>query len=64
VGLAGLVLGETNSNLGGGVRGLPRAVVGRGGRRAFVRQVLQIEEWHTREIEPRAASVEVPVLVV
>src|SRR5215213_7791925 len=34
------------------------------GRRAFVRQALQFEEQHTEEIEPRLASVEVPLLVV
>ena len=37
---------------------------GEEGRRAFVRQALQVEERHTGEIEPRLACVEVPVLVV
>ena len=58
-------LGETNSNLG---REAFEAYLepwrGEEGRRAFVRQALQVEEWHTGEIEPRLASVEVPVLVV
>jgi pimeloyl-ACP methyl ester carboxylesterase len=58
-------LGETNSNLG---RDAFEAYLapwwGEEGRRAFVRQALQVEEWHTGEIEPRLACVEVPVLVV
>jgi len=58
-------LGETNTNLG---RDAFKAYVtpwlGEEGRRAFVRQALQVEEWHTGEIEPRLGSVEVPVLVV
>ena len=36
---------------------------GEEGRRAFVRQALQFEEWHTGEIEPRLGSIEAPVLV-
>jgi pimeloyl-ACP methyl ester carboxylesterase len=36
---------------------------GEDGRRAFVRQALQFEEWHTGEIEPRLGSIEAPVLV-
>jgi len=58
-------LGETNSNLG---RDAFEAYLapwrGEEGRRAFVRQALQVEERYTGEIEPRLASVEVPVLVV
>src|SRR5215216_5345327 len=58
-------LGETNTNLG---RDAFEAYLapwwGEEGRRAFVRQALQFEERHIGEIEPRLASVEVPVLVV
>ena len=36
---------------------------GEEGRRAFVRQALQFDEQHTREIGARLGSVEVPVLV-
>jgi pimeloyl-ACP methyl ester carboxylesterase len=58
-------LGETNSNLGGDAFEAYLAPwLGEEGRRAFVRQALQVEERHTGEIEPRLASVEVPVLVV
>jgi pimeloyl-ACP methyl ester carboxylesterase len=58
-------LGETNSDLG---REAFEAYLepwwGEEGRRAFIRQALQVEVWHTGEIEPMLASVEVPVLVV
>jgi pimeloyl-ACP methyl ester carboxylesterase len=58
-------LGETNSNLGGDAFEAYLAPWwGEEGRRAFVRQALQFEERHIGEIEPRLASVEVPVLVV
>jgi pimeloyl-ACP methyl ester carboxylesterase len=58
-------LGETNSNFGGDAFEAYLAPWwGEEGRRAFVRQALQVEEWHTGEIEPRLGSVEVPVLVV
>ena len=58
-------LGEANSNLGGDAFEAYLAPwLGEVGRRAFVRQALQFEEWHTGEIEPRLASVKVPVLVV
>jgi pimeloyl-ACP methyl ester carboxylesterase len=58
-------LGETNSNLGGdSFEAYLAPWRGEEGRRAFVRQALQFEERHTAEIEPRLASVEVPVLVV
>ncbi len=58
-------LGETNSNLGGDAFEAYLAPWwGEEGRRAFVRQALQVEERHIGEIEPRLASVEVPVLVV
>ena len=58
-------LGETNTNLGGDAFEAYLAPWwGEEGRRAFVRQALQVEERHTEEIEPRLASVEVPVLVV
>jgi pimeloyl-ACP methyl ester carboxylesterase len=57
-------LGETNSNLD---QETFKAYVapwqGEEGRRAFVRQALQFEEWHTGEIEPQLDSIEVPVLV-
>ena len=58
-------LGETNSKLGGDAFEAYLAPWwGEEGRRAFVRQALQVELRHTGEIEPRLASVEVPVLVV
>src|SRR5918995_2354169 len=58
-------LGETNSNLGGDAFEAYLAPWwGEEGRRAFVRQALQVEERHTAEIEPRLASVDVPVLFV
>lgn len=58
-------LGEANSKLGGDAFEAYLAPwLGEEGRRAFVRQALQFEERHTAEIEPRLASVEVPVLVV
>jgi pimeloyl-ACP methyl ester carboxylesterase len=58
-------LGETNSNLGGDAFEAYLAPWwGEEGRRAFVRQALQFEKRHIGEIEPRLASVEVPVLVV
>jgi pimeloyl-ACP methyl ester carboxylesterase len=58
-------LGEANSNLGGDAFEAYLAPwCGEEGRRAFVRQALQVEERHTGEIEPRLACVEVPVLVV
>jgi pimeloyl-ACP methyl ester carboxylesterase len=58
-------LGETNSNLGGdALEAYLAPWWGEEGRRAFVRQALQFEERHIGEIEPRLASVEVPVLVV
>jgi pimeloyl-ACP methyl ester carboxylesterase len=58
-------LGETNTNLGGDTfEAYLSPWWGEEGRRAFVRQALQVEERHTEEIEPRLACVEVPVLVV
>ena len=58
-------LGETNSNLDEEVfESYLAPWRGEEGRRAFVRQALQFEEWHTGELAPRLASVEVPVLVV
>jgi pimeloyl-ACP methyl ester carboxylesterase len=58
-------LGETNSNLGGdALEAYLAPWWGEEGRRAFVRQALQFEERHIGEIEPRLASVKVPVLVV
>src|ERR671921_228948 len=46
-------LGETNSNFGGDAFEAYLAPWwGEEGRRAFVRQALQVEEWHTGEIEP------------
>jgi pimeloyl-ACP methyl ester carboxylesterase len=58
-------LGETNSNLGeDAFEAYLAPWWGEEGRRAFLRQALQVEERHTEEIEPRLASVEVPVLVV
>ena len=58
-------LGEANSKLGGDAFEAYLAPWwGEEGRRAFVRQALQVELRHTGEIEPRLASVEVPVLVV
>src|SRR5918992_1621790 len=58
-------LGETNSGLGEEAFEFYLAPwLGEEGRRAFVRQALQFEEWHTGELAPRLGSVEVPVLVV
>jgi pimeloyl-ACP methyl ester carboxylesterase len=58
-------LGETNSNLDEEVfESYLAPWRGEEGRRAFVRQALQFEEWHTGELAPRLGSVEVPVLVV
>jgi pimeloyl-ACP methyl ester carboxylesterase len=58
-------LGETNSNLGeDAFEAYLAPWWGEEGRKAFVRQALQVEERHTGEIEPRLASVEIPVLVV
>jgi pimeloyl-ACP methyl ester carboxylesterase len=58
-------LGETNSSLGEEAFEVYLAPwLGEEGRRAFVRQALQFEEWHTGELAPRLGSVEVPVLVV
>jgi pimeloyl-ACP methyl ester carboxylesterase len=58
-------LGETNSGLGEEAFEVYLAPwLGEEGRRAFVRQALQFEEWHTGELAPRLGSVEVPVLVV
>ena len=37
---------------------------GEEGRRAFVRQAIQLEERHTAEIEPRLGSIGVPVRIV
>jgi pimeloyl-ACP methyl ester carboxylesterase len=57
-------LGETNSRLGEETFGAYLAPwLGEEGRRAFVRQALQFEEHHTRELEPRLGSMRVPVLV-
>jgi pimeloyl-ACP methyl ester carboxylesterase len=58
-------LEETNSNLGEEAFETYLAPWrGEEGRRAFVRQALQFEEWHTGEIEPRLGSIGAPVLVV
>jgi pimeloyl-ACP methyl ester carboxylesterase len=58
-------LGETNSNLSEEAFETYLAPWrGEEGRRAFVRQALQFEEWHTGEIEPRLGSIGTPVLVV
>jgi pimeloyl-ACP methyl ester carboxylesterase len=58
-------LGETNSDLGEeAFEAYLAPWRGEEGRRAFVRQALQFEEWHTGELAPRLGSVEVPVLVV
>ncbi len=58
-------LGETNSNLSEEAFETYLAPWrGEEGRRAFVRQALQFEEWHTGEIEPRLGSIGAPVLVV
>ena len=57
-------LGETNSDLGEeAFEAYLAPWRGEEGRRAFVRQALQFEEWHTRQIGPRLGSIEVPVLV-
>jgi len=57
-------LGETNSDLSQEAFETYLAPWRREeGRRAFVRQALQFEEWHTGEIEPRLGSIEAPVLV-
>ena len=58
-------LGETNSDLGEeAFEAYLAPWRGEEGRRAFVRQALQIEEWHTAEMGSRLGSVEAPVLVV
>lgn len=58
-------LGETNSDLGEeAFEAYLAPWRGKEGRRAFVRQALQFEEWHTGEIEPRLGSIVAPVLVV
>jgi pimeloyl-ACP methyl ester carboxylesterase len=57
-------LGEANSELGEeAFRAYLAPWREEQGRRAFVRQALQFEEWHTGELEPRLGAVEVPVLV-
>jgi len=57
-------LGETNSNLGEeAFEAYLAPWRGEEGRRAFVRQALQLEERHTGEVEPLLSSVEAPVLV-
>jgi pimeloyl-ACP methyl ester carboxylesterase len=57
-------LEETNSNLSEeAFEAYLAPWRGEEGRRAFVRQALQFEEWHTGEIEPRLGSIEAPVLV-
>jgi len=57
-------LEETNSNLSEeAFEAYLAPWRGEDGRRAFVRQALQFEEWHTGEIEPRLGSIEAPVLV-
>jgi pimeloyl-ACP methyl ester carboxylesterase len=58
-------LGETNSDLGEeAFEAYLAPWRGEEGRRTFVRQALQIEEWHTAEMGSRLGSVEAPVLVV
>jgi pimeloyl-ACP methyl ester carboxylesterase len=58
-------LGETNSDRGEeAFEAYLAPWRGEEGRRAFVRQALQIEEWHTAEMGSRLGSVEAPVLVV
>jgi pimeloyl-ACP methyl ester carboxylesterase len=58
-------LGETNSNLSEEAFETYLAPWrGEEGRRPFVRQALQFEEWHTGEIEPRLDSIGAPMLVV
>jgi len=58
-------LGEANSYLGEeALEAYLAPWRGEEGRRAFVRQALQFEEWHTGEMGSLLGSVEVPVLVV
>lgn len=58
-------LGETNSRLGEEAFEVYLAPWrGEEGRRAFVRQALQFEEWHTGELGPLLGLIEVPVRII